>query len=240
MAAALGLPEIDYNDDDEPVCDLHKLRICHLCCLDFTNDDDSDDDADVDDGLIKSYCRDIDPVEESQTQLSVGEAQLYELAGLGDMNLTNEDNQLQDEKIQEWYPHFVPQWDEQVYGRRTLSHSLGEPEEEFVGNWNLRLVIATDSSYLVECLCSHIKKWSFEPLTKTYRNAKGKSIKNSDLFAAISNEVRLLSQEPEQVLVLWYHIGREFNTQADQLAHHAVDRKVPFARRSGPGPGSRP
>ncbi|KAI1074479.1 ribonuclease H-like domain-containing protein [Whalleya microplaca] len=361
----MELQVIDYDSDGKAVCAHHKLRRCDDCGLDFTYSD-PDSDIDTEDGSIES-AGDIGPNEESQNQPGASGPQVNELPDIGAMSVEEEYYDLKEEKLQEWYPRFIPQWDEQVCGReifslpkdpnsppkpldrdqlktvycedcavtwlqgvrgekggihpthtshnpdpflvtgqrtilvhidgaclgsggeesvagfgiyhgheksnnnkvvrlgpkraatvqvaelcavlhalkwlrknflpfwrQILSHKLKGPVEDFVGLWHLRLVVATDSSYIIDSLCSNLKKWSWNPSTKTFRNAKGKVIKNSDLFAAILDEGQRLIQEPERVIVLWYHIDKEFNTEADRLAHQAVRRTIPRAQQGGP------
>jgi ribonuclease HI len=83
-----------------------------------------------------------------------------------------------------------------------------------------RLIITTDSSYVVEGMCSHFKNW-------TYNQAKGALVKknkevlrNSDGFLRIKREVEALSLIGVQVV--YYHVGREENLEADRLAKAAI------------------
>ncbi|KAJ0127736.1 G1/S-specific cyclin CCN1 [Fusarium oxysporum f. sp. albedinis] len=68
-----------------------------------------------------------------------------------------------------------------------------------------RLVLATDSSYLVDCI---------------YCNRGGDVIKNSEGFRILNEETELLSVVGVQVQ--WYHVPRDFNGEADALANAAL------------------
>ncbi|KAI0438148.1 hypothetical protein F4803DRAFT_565511 [Xylaria telfairii] len=81
-----------------------------------------------------------------------------------------------------------------------------------------RLIVATDSSYVVECMSKHIKKWSMEG--GIYKSEQGRPIQNSDGFAKLTNEVDGLSMVGVQVA--WYHVPRGFNQEADGLARAAL------------------
>ncbi|KAI0905916.1 ribonuclease H-like domain-containing protein [Ustulina deusta] len=81
-----------------------------------------------------------------------------------------------------------------------------------------RLIVATDSSYVVECMAKHIKKWSMKD--GIYRNEQGRAVHNSDGFAHLTYQVEQLSMVGVQVA--WYHVPREFNKQADSLARLAL------------------
>ncbi|KAI0431428.1 ribonuclease H-like domain-containing protein [Xylaria sp. FL1042] len=81
-----------------------------------------------------------------------------------------------------------------------------------------RLIVATDSSYLVQCISKHIKKWTM--VDGIYRNEQGRPVKNSNGFAKLNREVERLSMVG--VEVAWYHVPREFNKEADALARSAL------------------
>lgn len=85
-----------------------------------------------------------------------------------------------------------------------------------------RLVLATDSSYLVECMCKHMPKWTFDNPNRVYTNRKGEVIKNSEGFRRLYEETELLSRVGVQVQ--WYHVQRGFNCEADALANAALRR----------------
>ena len=83
-----------------------------------------------------------------------------------------------------------------------------------------RLVVATDSSYLVESMCKHIEGWTMNEASGQYKNRKGNIIKNSDLIKQIVDEVEELSLVGIQVV--YYQVGREHNVHADKLAKMCV------------------
>ncbi|KAK6498278.1 hypothetical protein TWF506_004517 [Arthrobotrys conoides] len=85
-----------------------------------------------------------------------------------------------------------------------------------------RLIIATDSSYLVECICKHSKQWEYSEPEQVYRNQHGRVIANSQAFHRIFDERDKLSMVGIQVE--WYHVPRRFNVQADGLANLALSQ----------------
>ncbi|ERF71963.1 hypothetical protein EPUS_06522 [Endocarpon pusillum Z07020] len=89
---------------------------------------------------------------------------------------------------------------------------------------HFRLVLVTDSSYAVECMCKHWKGWKVVDGRKVLKNQKGKHIANSDVLLAIQDEVEELSRVGVQVA--YYHVRREFNREADALAKAGVSREV--------------
>ncbi|KAK7420519.1 hypothetical protein QQX98_002717 [Neonectria punicea] len=85
---------------------------------------------------------------------------------------------------------------------------------------HFRLVLATDSSYLVDCMCEYMPQWTFDDLNRVYCNHRGEVIKNSEGFRMLYEETALLSMVGVQVQ--WYHIPRAFNCEADALANAAL------------------
>ncbi|UKZ81925.1 hypothetical protein TrVFT333_009702 [Trichoderma virens FT-333] len=82
------------------------------------------------------------------------------------------------------------------------------------------LVLATDSSYLVDCMCDFMPQWTLDETEGTYYNRRGDAIKNSEGFKMLYKETELLSYVGVQVK--WYHIPRGFNCEADALANAAL------------------
>ncbi|KAI0469096.1 ribonuclease H-like domain-containing protein [Xylaria cf. heliscus] len=80
------------------------------------------------------------------------------------------------------------------------------------------LIVATDSSCVVECMSKHIAKWSL--VDGIYMNRQGHVIRNGHVFAKLADEVQELSMVGVQVA--WYHVPREFNQEADRLARLAL------------------
>ncbi|KAK7755194.1 hypothetical protein SLS62_002699 [Diatrype stigma] len=104
--------------------------------------------------------------------------------------------------------------------RATIQHALphwgGEDQRRDIRKF--RLVVGTDSSYVVECMCKHIGTWTLAG--DRYRNAQGVEVKNSKGFVELSHAVEALSKVGIQVA--WYHVPREYNTEADRLARLAL------------------
>lgn len=87
-----------------------------------------------------------------------------------------------------------------------------------------RVIIVTDSSYVVECLCRHWKNLvKVDGQRRVLVNNDERKIKNSDMFLAINHEVRQLSRVGVQVM--YYHIPREFNKDANALAKSSVEKR---------------
>ncbi|KAI0195293.1 hypothetical protein EV127DRAFT_420622 [Xylaria flabelliformis] len=91
-------------------------------------------------------------------------------------------------------------------------------KDKFIRIKGFRLIVATDSSYVVECMSNHIEKWSM--VDGIYRNEQGGAVKNSDGFAKLTHAVEKLSMVGVQVA--WYHVPRQFNKEADGLARSAL------------------
>ena len=91
---------------------------------------------------------------------------------------------------------------------------------------HLRLIVVTDSSYIVESMCSHLLKWTFNPATGNFKNKRGTVIQNSEGFLRVKTEVGALSAVGVQVV--YYQVPRENNVAADALARSGV----PPERRS--------
>ncbi|KAI1273595.1 ribonuclease H-like domain-containing protein [Xylaria sp. FL0933] len=87
-----------------------------------------------------------------------------------------------------------------------------------------RLIVATDSSYVVQCITKHIKNWTM--MNGVYMNEQRKPVKNSDGFANLVHEVQELSKVGVQVV--WYYVPREYNREADDLAKSALRSSVVF------------
>ncbi|KAL8659753.1 MAG: hypothetical protein Q9202_006968 [Teloschistes flavicans] len=81
-----------------------------------------------------------------------------------------------------------------------------------------RLVIKTDSSYLASTIADRIDNWK----TNGYKQLKGQSVENADMFK-ISREIRDL--EKRGVYVSFWPVPQENNQEADGLAHDALDGK---------------
>ena len=85
---------------------------------------------------------------------------------------------------------------------------------------HLRLIVATDSSYVVEAMCENYPKWKLDDKSGHYKNKRGDIIKNSDVFEKLLEGVDQLSRIGVQVV--YYHVGREHNVMADALAKKSL------------------
>jgi ribonuclease HI len=87
----------------------------------------------------------------------------------------------------------------------------------WAAGFSFQIVIVTDSTYLFECMTSHLLIWRWDPDTRTYSNKKsGSIIVNSEHVRNIVEEVEKLAERGVQVL--WKRVPRELNKNADRLA----------------------
>lgn len=81
------------------------------------------------------------------------------------------------------------------------------------------LVIATDSSYVVEGATKWTKGW----IKHGWKTRNGEDVKNQDLWEALLGQVEKVKEEGLTVY-LW-QIPREWNTVADAAAKRAAERE---------------
>ncbi|KAI3325929.1 hypothetical protein HD806DRAFT_532584 [Xylariaceae sp. AK1471] len=115
--------------------------------------------------------------------------------------------------------------------RRAFLKRLGregqalKPHDELrlseVGLVDFRVIVQTDSLYLVECFCKHMSGWQRGSDGK-WVNRRGEPINNSDHFDAVKKQIDELAKYG--VSVVWYHVERRFNREADHLANEALRR----------------
>jgi ribonuclease HI len=108
-----------------------------------------------------------------------------------------------------------------IPARRALCETAGGSPSTIRDTTHLRLIIATDSSYIVECMCEHYPKWTEDKATGELKNKGGSAIKNSAGFLKIMKEVEAASMVGLQVA--WYHVRREENTHADRLSRKTIE-----------------
>ncbi|CRL19653.1 Polynucleotidyl transferase, ribonuclease H fold [Penicillium camemberti] len=92
-----------------------------------------------------------------------------------------------------------------------------------------RLVIATDSDYLVEGITDLIREW----LHSDWVSTSGEPIKNRDLWERLLGEVEIL--EEKGISVQFWRIPKELNVKADRHAKHAafMERHQQFTDLAG-------
>ncbi|KAI0010807.1 hypothetical protein F4779DRAFT_638434 [Xylariaceae sp. FL0662B] len=95
---------------------------------------------------------------------------------------------------------------------------------------DLRLILATDSTNLVDVFCSHIKNWTYKHETETYHKpaAKkkdratrlGKPVENSDIIHEVASRIAQLDsgQLGFGVEVVWWRVPKGDNAEAHALA----------------------
>ena len=69
-------------------------------------------------------------------------------------------------------------------------------------------------------------EWLFKWEGNGYRNAKGQAVMNGELFRELQNELACLTDAG--VEVQFWHVAREDNSEADQLANDALDGVLKF------------
>ncbi|KAF4636562.1 hypothetical protein G7Y89_g1525 [Cudoniella acicularis] len=84
---------------------------------------------------------------------------------------------------------------------------------------HLRLIVVTDSSYIVEGMCRHFSNWK-ENKEGVLVNKSGKAVENSEAFLRLKSEVEKLSMVGVQVA--YYLVAREENKEADTLAKGSI------------------
>lgn len=81
----------------------------------------------------------------------------------------------------------------------------------------LQVVIKTDSEYLAKSMTEWVFKWK----KNGYRNARSLPVTNKKEFQDLDVLVRYLNKL--DVEVLFWHVERERNREADKLANMALD-----------------
>ncbi|KZV93264.1 ribonuclease H-like protein [Exidia glandulosa HHB12029] len=89
-----------------------------------------------------------------------------------------------------------------------------------------RIVVATDSEYVVEGACVRLAAW----VRRGWRTAEGRPVANRDLWEALLNELE--RSEQGDLRILFWRISRALNARADTLAKEAADMRE---RSSEPG-----
>ncbi|KAH7100411.1 ribonuclease H-like protein [Auriculariales sp. MPI-PUGE-AT-0066] len=79
-----------------------------------------------------------------------------------------------------------------------------------------RFVVATDSEYVVEGICSRVKAWT----ARGWKTVNGNTVANRDLWEALLNEVEC--REALGYRVLFWRIDRNHNRCADEAAKRAA------------------
>ncbi|KAI1077744.1 hypothetical protein F5B20DRAFT_582856 [Whalleya microplaca] len=100
---------------------------------------------------------------------------------------------------------------------------------------DMRLIIATDSTNLVDLFCTHIENWDFDAETGTYHKQpkkqkdrgkqKGKAVENSDVILEVKNRVSQFESGELGlgVEVAWWRVPKKANAEALALAKKLED-----------------
>lgn len=105
-------------------------------------------------------------------------------------------------------------------GRHSMCHAAPTSPFGIPDARGIKVVIATDSSYLVEAMCRHYPGWIFDKDKGKLRNRRGQIIEGSDGFRQIKWEVEVLTWMGVQVK--YYQVPRAHNVEADALARRAT------------------
>ncbi|KAI0521294.1 ribonuclease H-like domain-containing protein [Xylaria bambusicola] len=81
-----------------------------------------------------------------------------------------------------------------------------------------RVIVKSDSAYLV----NGITEWIFKWLDNGFTNARSQPVQNQDLFKELLHVINRLGRE-KRIRVLFWHVMREQNADADRLANAALD-----------------
>lgn len=86
-----------------------------------------------------------------------------------------------------------------------------------MGKTHLIIIIKADSEYLVKGMTDWIAKWK----SNGWMTSKGASVANRELFEKVQGAVDEASDAG--IEVQFWHVGRVFNKEADELANMAFD-----------------
>jgi ribonuclease HI len=81
-----------------------------------------------------------------------------------------------------------------------------------------RVIIKSDSDYLVQSMTNYIIKWQ----GNGYTAASGQQVKNQDLFKEVLTVVENLGNQ-KNIQTLFWKVRRKLNADADRLANAALD-----------------
>ena len=98
-----------------------------------------------------------------------------------------------------------------------LSRTLDILEDKFADDVGIsRVVIITESTYLVDCLTTDIWDWEYNG----YKNAKGRPVANGEVFREL--QARLVKLEGDGMDVCFWDVDEEWNVEAHGLASAAL------------------
>jgi ribonuclease HI len=114
-------------------------------------------------------------------------------------------------------------WDGNIYAatsnRAELRAATAAPECRLWGTEGWRqATIATDSTYVVDGITDWVVKWQARDWTKS----TGEDVANKDLWKRLLHLVN--EQTHHGCEVIFWHINRAYNDQADRWAKSAADR----------------
>ena len=98
-----------------------------------------------------------------------------------------------------------------------LSKALDAVEQKFVSIMVSRLVIITDSMYLIDGLTKHVWEWEYNG----YVDEKGIPVVNGKTFKELHRRIGKLERDGKDVC--FWAVEREWNAGADELANAALE-----------------
>ena len=85
----------------------------------------------------------------------------------------------------------------------------------------VRIILFTDSEYLVESLCERRATWKWKANEMVFKNKRGQDVKHSKAIIDVLNQVGRLRKRG--VEVVWYRVPKEENRSAYDLAVRGLD-----------------
>jgi len=81
-------------------------------------------------------------------------------------------------------------------------------------------IVASDSAYLVNSITDYIQTWK----QNGWRTSEGQDVANRDLWERLDTRLTRLSNQENDIDVLFWHVDRSQNIEADRLANQVLDR----------------
>jgi len=85
---------------------------------------------------------------------------------------------------------------------------------------NCRVILQTNSTYLVETFCRYRNGWGKNEQGTWVNKKSGKTLKLSDEVENVQKQIDALARS--DVKVVWYKVGKQHNTAPDQMAREVI------------------
>ncbi|KAK8195637.1 ribonuclease H-like domain-containing protein [Phyllosticta capitalensis] len=146
-------------------------------------------------------------------------------AGCGVVVGTAEDQKysfpVEDEHVTSQRAELVAAYEGILRGMKHFRERKGHPKP-VAQEKRSELVVATDSEYVVLGMTEWLPKWKI----KGFKNSSGKTPSNLDIFLKIDEKIKEL-EEPEDIVIGFWHVPRKYNAVADRLAKFAANGEEP-------------